>query len=66
VKASDELTQKLVDQVNATRHFWLGTTRLNEQLVIRIAIRNLRLEKNHLEDLWDELKNQLTDISIID
>jgi aromatic-L-amino-acid/L-tryptophan decarboxylase len=55
-KASDESTQKLVDQVNATKRFWLGTTRLNKQLVIRIAIGNLRLEKNHLEDLWDELK----------
>ena len=55
LKESDKATQMLVDRVNDTRRFWLGTTKLNEHLVIRIAIGNLRLEKRHLEDLWREL-----------
>lgn len=58
LNGADELTQILVDRVNATGQFWLGTTKLNKQLAIRVAIGNLRVEKHHLEALWDELKKQ--------
>ena len=55
---SDKATQMLVDRVNNTRRFWLGTTKLNHRLAIRIAIGNLRVEKHHLEALWSELINE--------
>jgi aromatic-L-amino-acid/L-tryptophan decarboxylase len=58
LRGGNELTQMLVDRVNATGRFWLGTTELNEQLVIRVAIGNLRVEKRHVEELWNELKKQ--------
>lgn len=57
LKESDKATQMLVERVNNTRRFWLGTTKLNDRLVIRIAIGNLRVEKHHLEALWSELIN---------
>lgn len=57
LKDSDEATQMLVERVNNTRRFWLGTTKLNDRLAIRIAIGNLRVEKHHLEALWSELVN---------
>lgn len=59
LKESDEATQMLVERVNNTRKFWLGTTKLNNRLAIRIAIGNLRVEKCHLEALWNELISQL-------
>lgn len=59
-KESDNATQMLVDRVNNTRKFWLGTTKLNNRLAIRIAIGNLRVEKCHLEALCRELTSQVS------
>ena len=49
IKHSDMATQMLLDQVNSTQRFWLGTTQLNGHIAIRVAIGNLRVEKWHVE-----------------
>ena len=49
----------LLDQVNSTQRFWLGTTQLNGHIAIRVAIGNLRVEKWHVEALWSELKRRV-------
>lgn len=53
---SDTATQWIVDQLNQTQRFWLGTTQLNNQIIIRIAIGNLQVEKHHIEGLWQALE----------
>ena len=48
----DSLNQRLLDAINAGGEFFLSHTRLKDQLVLRVAIGNLRTTEAHVAGLW--------------
>ena len=48
----DSLNQRLLEAINAGGEFFLSHTKLNDQLVLRVAIGNLRTTEAHVAGLW--------------
>jgi aromatic-L-amino-acid decarboxylase len=48
----DVATQRLLDRVNASGRAYLTHARLDERLVIRVAIGGTWTERRHVQDLW--------------
>ena len=51
----DSLNQRLLEAINAGGEFFLSHTKLKDQLVLRVAIGNLRTTQAHVEGLWSLL-----------
>jgi aromatic-L-amino-acid decarboxylase len=49
----DTLNEKLMNVVNATGELFISHTKLNNQLVLRIAISGIRTEKRHVDRGWE-------------
>ena len=60
---ADALNQQILDRVNAGGRAYLSHTRLNERLVIRLAIGNLRTERRHVREAWNLLREAATDVA---
>ena len=55
----DGLNHALIERVNKTGEVFLSHTSLNGQIVIRLAVGNLRTEERHLRRAWDLLREAL-------
>jgi aromatic-L-amino-acid decarboxylase len=53
---ADAVNQKILDGVNASGRAFLTHTKLNDRLTIRVAIGNLKTEREHIEELWGLLQ----------
>jgi aromatic-L-amino-acid decarboxylase len=52
LKADDAANQALMDRVNATGRIFISHTRLNEKLVLRFTVGNLRSTEEHVRMAW--------------
>lgn len=53
LKGPDEPNRALLEAINGTRRFFLSSTVLNGQCVLRIAIGNMWTSRSTLEELWN-------------
>jgi aromatic-L-amino-acid/L-tryptophan decarboxylase len=53
---TDALNQRILDYVNASGRAYLSHTRLNGRIVMRLAIGNLRTEREHVAEAWRLLR----------
>ena len=60
----DSLNQRLLEAINAGGEFFLSHTKLKDQLVLRLAIGNLRTTEAHVEGLWDVLVEKSRQLSL--
>ena len=54
----DDVNQRLLDAVNATREMLLTHTRLNGRLVLRLVVGGIRTERRHVERAWALIQRQ--------
>jgi aromatic-L-amino-acid decarboxylase len=52
----DALNHRIIEHVNKSGDVFISHTALNGQIVIRVAIGNLRTEERHLQRAWDLLR----------
>jgi aromatic-L-amino-acid/L-tryptophan decarboxylase len=52
---ADAINLRILDRVNASGRAYLSHARLNERIVLRLAIGNLRTERRHVRDAWELL-----------
>lgn len=57
----DALNERIMNQINASGHFFLSHTKLHNQFTIRVAIGNLRTTEQHVRNLWEEMQACLAD-----
>jgi aromatic-L-amino-acid decarboxylase len=57
-RAGDEATQRLLDAINDSGKAYCTHARLNERLVIRVAIGGVWTERRHIEALWTLIKDK--------
>ncbi len=55
----DALNESIMHGVNATGKAFLSHTRLNDQLVLRLSIGNIRTTEAHVRQVWELLNAQL-------
>jgi aromatic-L-amino-acid decarboxylase len=58
-KRLDALNEAIMHGVNATGKAFLSHTKLNDKLVLRLSIGNIRTTENHVRQVWDLLNEQL-------
>jgi len=54
-REGDEATQTIIDAVNGSGHAYVTHTRLDDRLVLRVAIGQARTERRHVEALWEQI-----------
>ena len=55
-EATDSLNQRILERVNASGRAYLSHTRLHGRIVLRLAIGNLRTQREHVADAWRLLR----------
>ncbi len=55
----ETLNKHIMNNINASGHFFLSHTRLHGKFTIRIAIGNLRTTAQDIRDLWEALQGEL-------
>jgi len=58
-KRLDTLNEAIMHGVNATGRALLSHTKLNDKLVLRLSIGNIRTTEEHVRQLWELLNDQL-------
>ncbi len=58
----DALNQRILDRVNASGRAYLSHTRLHERFVLRLAIGNLRTQREHVAEAWSLLRQAAQDV----
>jgi aromatic-L-amino-acid/L-tryptophan decarboxylase len=58
-KRLDALNEAIMHRVNATGKALLSHTKLNEKLVLRLSIGNIRTTEGHVRQVWELLNDQL-------
>jgi aromatic-L-amino-acid decarboxylase len=58
-KRLDALNEAILHGVNATGRAFLSHTKLNDKLVLRLSIGNIRTTEKHVRAVWDSLNEQL-------
>ena len=53
----DAINQRILDHVNASGRAYLSHTRLHGRIVLRLAIGNLRTQREHVSEAWTLLKD---------
>lgn len=53
---ADAINLTILDRVNASGRAYLSHARLNERIVLRLAIGNLRTERRHVQEAWELLR----------
>ena len=56
-RGSDEDNLRILDQLNASGFAFLSSTRLNGQLVLRLAIGNLGTRREDVEETWERISS---------
>lgn len=59
VKAGDEATRALLDELNSSGTWYLTHTVLQDSYIIRVAIGSLKTGRSHVEQLWQDLQTAL-------
>jgi aromatic-L-amino-acid decarboxylase len=62
VKATNELNQKLVESINASREFYLTHTVIGGQYLIRFSIGAPQTELRHVEHCWKTLQAKAAEL----
>jgi aromatic-L-amino-acid/L-tryptophan decarboxylase len=55
----DELNEAIMHAVNATGKAFLSHTKLNDKVVLRLSIGNIRTTEDHVRQVWELLNKQL-------
>jgi aromatic-L-amino-acid decarboxylase len=55
----DILNETIMHAVNATGKAFLSHTKLNDELVLRLSIGNIRTSEEHVQRVWELLNQQL-------
>ena len=55
-KAGDEVTQAVMDRVNASGHMFLSHTKLDDRLVLRMCVGQAQTEARHVRQAWELLQ----------
>lgn len=58
-QALQQLNEKLLEAVNATREVFISHTKLEERYTLRCAIGNIRTEERHVRRMWEIVQEQL-------
>jgi len=58
----NELNERLLRAVNATRKAFLTHTKLGDQFVLRLVVSHLRTRDRHVEQVWGLLRDKLAEI----
>ena len=58
-KDLDALNESIMHAVNATGKAFLSHTKLNDELVLRLSIGNIRTTEEHVRRIWELLNKQL-------
>jgi aromatic-L-amino-acid/L-tryptophan decarboxylase len=58
-KQADILNETIMHAVNASGKAFLSHTKLNDQLVLRLSIGNIRTSEEHVRRVWELLNEQL-------
>ena len=58
LKSADAANQALMDRVNASGKIFISHTRLNNRLVLRFTVGNLRSTEEHVRMAWDLIRNE--------
>ncbi|MBE0650872.1 MAG: amino acid decarboxylase [Bacteroidales bacterium] len=61
-KSIDEINEKLMSEVNATGELFISHTKLNNKLVLRIAISGIRTEKRHVDQAWKLIQTKAKEL----
>ena len=61
-KQVDILNENIMHAVNATGKAFLSHTKLNDKLVLRLSIGNIRTTEDHVRRVWGLLNEQLRDL----
>ena len=56
LKGDDAANQKLIDRANATGKIFISHTRLNNRVVLRFTVGNLRSTEEHVRMAWDVIR----------
>ena len=59
-KDLDAHNEAIMHGVNATGSAFLSHTKLNDRLVLRLSIGNIRTTERHVKQVWDLLNDELT------
>jgi aromatic-L-amino-acid decarboxylase len=59
-KRLDEINEAIMHAVNATGRAFLSHTKLNNELVLRLSIGNIRTNETHVRAVWDLLNEELS------
>ena len=58
----DTLNENIMNSINAGGEAYLSHTRLNDKLVLRLAIGNIRTSEVHIKRFWDLLNEKKTEL----
>jgi aromatic-L-amino-acid decarboxylase len=58
LKGDDAANQALMDRVNAGGKIFISHTRLNDRLVLRFTVGNLRSTEDHVRMAWDVIRHE--------
>jgi aromatic-L-amino-acid decarboxylase len=61
----DSLNEAIMHGVNGTGEAFLSHTKLNDQLVLRLSIGNIRTSERHVRRVWELLNEQLATLSSV-
>lgn len=61
--AGDEVTEEIMNRVNATGKMYLTHTRLNDRFVLRMSIGQTYTERRHVESAWHLLQKTAADVT---
>jgi aromatic-L-amino-acid decarboxylase len=58
LKSNDAANQELMDRVNASGKIFISHTRLNNRVVLRFTVGNLRSTEEHVRMAWDVIRHE--------
>ena len=59
----NELNEKLMHAVNQTGSIYISHTKLHNKITLRLAIGNMKTEREHIARAWELLQSKLRDLS---
>jgi aromatic-L-amino-acid decarboxylase len=59
----NELNENLMHAVNQTGQMYISHTKLHNKITLRLAVGNMKTEKEHVAGAWDLLQSKLRDLS---
>jgi aromatic-L-amino-acid decarboxylase len=59
----DRLNEELVQRLNETGEAYLSHTRLNDRVVLRVAIGNLKTQPRHVTHVWERIQTHARELA---